>query len=64
MLTLPQNADAEIHGPAERTETADQDWLTRTSENVWKLGKGGRKYVFSSIDGSLMIRSRDLIAER
>lgn len=64
VLTLPPGADAEINSPADRTEIEDVPEAKQASENVWRIGKGARKYTFTSLDGSLVIQGRSLIAER
>lgn len=65
VLTLPEGADADIRAPGERVAIEDLPNGTKVSENNWRFGKGGRKYNFSSVDGSLEVRNRDLIsAER
>ena len=62
VLTLPGDADVEIKAPADQVEADELPGLTRPSEDVWKLGKGSRKYTFSSMDGSIVLQSRSLIA--
>ena len=63
VLTLPANADAEIRSPADRTELLDILGANKTSDDVWKFGKGSRKYSFSSEDGSLIVQGRAIVAE-
>ena len=62
VLTLPPDADAEIKAPADQVEAADMQGITKPSENVWKLGKGSRKYTFNSTDGALILQSRNQVA--
>lgn len=60
ILTLPSSADAEIQAPSEQV-SFDGMHVTRTSEGVSRLGKGGRTYKFSSGNGSVEVRNRDSI---
>ena len=62
VLTLPPDADAEIKAPEAQVEAADMQGITKPSNNVWKLGKGSRKYIFNSTDGSLILQSRNQVA--
>ena len=62
VLTLPENLDAEVKAPVGQVEGDELPGVTKPSENVWKFGRGSRKYIFNSIDGSVVLRSRSLIA--
>lgn len=62
VLTLPEGVDADIQAPGGRFAIEDLPNGTKVSENNWRFGKGGRKYNFSSVDGSLEVRNRDLIS--
>lgn len=60
ILTLPADADADIVAPAEQI-SFDGMSVTKTGEGKSKLGKGGRTYTFSSVDGTVEVRNRDSI---
>ena len=64
VLTLPENSDAEVHAPFEDVEAVELPNLTKTSENTFRIGRGSKKYSFNSVDGSLLLQGRSLIAER
>ena len=62
VLTLPGDADVEIKAPTDQVKADGLPGVTKPSENVWKLGKGSKKYTFNSVDGSIVLQSRSLIA--
>jgi DUF4097 and DUF4098 domain-containing protein YvlB len=62
VLTLPVDADAEVKAPADQVDATDLPGISKPSDNVWKFGKGSRKYIFNSTDGSLVLQSRNQIA--
>ena len=62
VLTLPENADAEVHAPMDQVDISEMPGATKASENVLKLGKGSKKYTFHSVDGSLVLQSRTVVA--
>lgn len=61
ILTLPTSIDAEI---VASNEQASFDGLTaqKMDGNKWRLGSGSRKYSFKTDDGSVEVRSRDLVS--
>lgn len=59
MLTLPGDANASITSNAEIESDGIQ--VTRENERSWRLGRGGAKYDFDLVDGSVMIRNASLI---
>ena len=61
VLTLPDNADVEVKAPGGQVEPNDLPGLTKPSQDVWKFGKGSKKYFFNLIDGSVVLRNRSLI---
>lgn len=62
VLTLPPNIDADIQVSGEQLRSEELPNGKQTSENNWRLGKGGRKYTFTSGDGTVVLQNRDLIA--
>ena len=62
VLTLPENADAEVHAPAEQVDSEEIPGAKKASGNVLKLGKGGRRYTFNSVDGSVVLQNRSSVA--
>ena len=65
VLTVPDGLDADIQVPSENMASAEIPNGKKLSDNSWRLGKGGRTYKFTSTDGTLEIRNRDMIsAER
>ena len=62
VLTLPENADAEVHAPMDQVDTSEMPGATKASENTLRIGKGSKKYTFHSVDGSLVLQSRSVVA--
>lgn len=62
VLTLPEGADADVSASGSNFTIEDLPNGKEISEKNWRFGKGGRKYNFSSADGSLEVRNRDLIS--
>ena len=60
ILTVPVGTDADIQAPAEQVAFDGME-ATKTSDGMVRLGKGGRTYKFSSVDGSVEVRSRESI---
>ena len=60
ILTVPANTDAEIQAPEEQL-SFDGVEATKLPDGKTKLGKGGRTYKFSSVDGSVEVRNRESI---
>ncbi|HLA95651.1 MAG TPA: hypothetical protein VK612_08015, partial [Pyrinomonadaceae bacterium] len=63
VLTVPENIDADIVTPGDRFAIEDLPNNKQLSDNNWRFGKGGRKYSFSSMDGSLLVQNRDLVED-
>jgi hypothetical protein len=62
VLTLPENADAEVKAPMDQVDISEMPGATKASENTLRLGKGSKKYTFNSVDGSLVLQSRSVVA--
>ncbi len=60
ILTLPAGTDADIQAPAEQLALDGME-AAKISDGKVRLGKGGRTYKFSSVDGSVEVRSRESI---
>jgi DUF4097 and DUF4098 domain-containing protein YvlB len=60
VLTIPANADADIHAPADRLAIEGVE-SKKNPDGSTRLGKGGRDYKFSSVEGSVEIRNRETI---
>jgi hypothetical protein len=60
ILTLPAGTDADIQAPAEQLALDGMEGA-KISDGKVRLGKGGRTYKFSSVDGSVEVRSRESI---
>jgi len=60
ILTLPAGTDADIQAPAEQLALEGME-AAKISDGKVRLGKGGRTYKFSSVDGSVEVRSRESI---
>ncbi len=61
VLTLPENIDADIESPCDRLAIEDLPNNKKISDKIWRFGKGGRKYQFTSVDGSLLVQNSDLV---
>ena len=62
VLTLPENADAEVHAPIDQVDMSEMPGAKKASDNIVKIGNGSRKYTFNSTDGSLVLQSRSSVA--
>ena len=62
VLTLPENADAEVRAPMEQVDISEMPGATKASENTLRIGKGSKKYTFNSVDGALVLQSRSVVA--
>lgn len=64
VLTVPEDINADIQTPGEHFSFTIEDLPNnkQISDSHWQFGKGGRKYTFTSVDGSLTVQNRDLIA--
>lgn len=60
VLTIPANADADIQAP-EESLTLEGVESKKNTDGSYRIGKGGRTYKFSSVDGSVEIRNRESI---
>jgi hypothetical protein len=60
VLSIPANADADIQAP-EDTLTLEGVESKKNSDGSHRIGKGGRSYKFSSVDGSIEVRNRESI---
>lgn len=61
VLTVPAGLDADIQVPTETMAVEDIPNGQKMSDSSWRLGKGGKRYKFNSVDGSLEVRNRELI---
>ncbi|MEQ1764159.1 MAG: hypothetical protein ABL984_13590 [Pyrinomonadaceae bacterium] len=61
VVTLPEGVDAEVSANGGSFTVEDLANGKELSKNNWRFGKGGRKYTFSSEDGSVELRNRDLV---
>ena len=59
ILTLPEGVDADIQA-SDRVRFDGME-VTKTSDGKVRLGKGGRTYKFSSVDGSVEVRNRESV---
>lgn len=57
VLTLPENANADILANVEAISADDLPALKQISEGSWRFGKGGAKYNFTVAVGQIFIRT-------
>lgn len=60
VLSIPANSDADIQAPEERL-TLEGVESKKNTDGSYRIGKGGRTYKFSSVDGSVEVRNRESI---
>lgn len=63
ILTVPPVIDADVISSSEQTAFDDLD-VRKIEGNRWRLGSGSRKYSFTSTDGAVEVRSRDIVSVR
>ena len=61
ILTLPADADADIVAPTEQL-SINGVAVTKSEDGKAKLGKGGRTYKFTSVDGTVEVRNRESLS--
>lgn len=61
ILTLPENADADILADVEAISIEDLPAPTQVSEGIWRFGKGGAKYSFTLGDGQIFVRNANAL---
>ena len=60
ILSIPAGADADIQAPDESL-TLEGVESKKNSDGSHRIGRGGRTYKFSSVDGSVEVRNRESI---
>lgn len=61
VLTIPENIDADVQAPSEAVTVSGLSTAKRISDSTLRLGNGGRNYKFTSAEGRLELRNRDLV---
>lgn len=60
IVTIPADSDADLSVSDDRLSFAGIE-AKKNSDGTHRIGKGGRRYTFNSEDGSVELRSRDIV---
>jgi hypothetical protein len=61
ILTLPENANADIEANIEAISVENLPEPTELGEGKWRFGKGGAKYNFIVTDGQILVRNANVL---